>query len=87
MTDTRHLFPILSEKLVELLRQLNSKEWNNATIAKEWTVKDIATHLLDTNLRTLSAGRDKHTMVPDRNITEYGDLVNYLNKFNADCVS
>ena len=49
-----HLFPKLDEKLLELLRGLNDEEWHMPTIAKRWRVKDIAAHLLDGNIRTLS---------------------------------
>jgi uncharacterized protein (TIGR03083 family) len=87
MIETTHLFPVLNEKLVTLLRLLNDDEWNNRTLARMWTVKDIAAHLLDTNLRTLSQSRDGHKVVPDREIREYHDLVDYLNDMNADWVS
>jgi uncharacterized protein (TIGR03083 family) len=87
MIETTHLFPVLNEKLVTLLRSLNEDEWNKKTLARMWTVKDMASHLLDTNLRILSQSRDGHKVVPDREIREYHDLVGYLNKMNADWVS
>jgi len=83
---TAHLFPLLDEKLISLLRSLTSEEWNKPTIAKLWTVKDIAAHLLDTNIRTISLARDQHGMEPDRTINSYHDLVDYLNQLNADWV-
>jgi len=54
---TAHLFPIVGAKLLDLLKNLTPKDWN-CTAVKQWTVKDLATHLLDTNLRRLSIGRD-----------------------------
>lgn len=83
---TAHLFPILDQQLISLLRSLTADEWNKPTIAKLWTVKDIAAHLLDTNFRALSLGRDEHILQPDREIKSYTDLVAYLNQLNADWV-
>jgi uncharacterized protein (TIGR03083 family) len=87
MIHTVHLFAALDEKLIELLRSLTHDDWDKPTIAKLWTVKDIAAHLLDTNIRTLSMGRDKHRLIPDRDINSYQSLVDYLNKLNADWVA
>lgn len=84
MIHTTHLFPLLDQKLLELLRTLPADDWNKPTLAKRWTVKDIAAHLLDGNLRTLSFSRDSYALLPDRNITSYGDLVGYLNHLNAE---
>ncbi len=83
---TAHLFPLLDEKLISLLRSLTIEEWNQPTIAKLWTVKDIASHLLDGNIRTLSLARDQHRVELDRIINSYRDLVDYLNQLNADWV-
>jgi hypothetical protein len=68
--------------LIELLQFLTDKEWNAPTIAKLWTVKDIAAHLLDGNLRTLSSSRDKYFGETQQNINTYNDLVAYLNQLN-----
>jgi uncharacterized protein (TIGR03083 family) len=80
--DTLHLFPVLDKLLIELLRLLTAEEWNTPTIAKRWTVKDIASHLLDGNLRTLSLLRDQYVGDPPSNIHSYADLVEYLNQLN-----
>jgi len=56
-------------------------------VAKLWTVKDVAAHLLDTSLRTLSIARDGYTGDPPSNIQSPADLINYLNKLNADWVA
>ncbi len=87
MIHTAHLFPVLDQKLIDLLRSLGEKEWENPTLAKLWTVKDIASHLLDGNLRTLSFSRDKHLLSPDRKISSYTELVTYLNQLNAEWVT
>lgn len=73
--------------LIDLLQSLTKEEWNKPTIAKQWTVKDIAAHLLDTNLRTLSFARDGYQLAPDMSIEKYSDLLSYLNKLNADWVN
>ena len=57
MIETTHLFPVLDQKLIELLKSLSPEDWNKQTVAKLWTVRDIAAHLLDGNLRTLSLSR------------------------------
>ena len=83
---TVHLLPVLDAHLFELLGGLAEKEWYAQSIAKKWVVKDIAAHLLDGNIRTLSFSRDRLTLKPDHSITGYRELVDYLNGLNADWV-
>ncbi|HZX73794.1 MAG TPA: maleylpyruvate isomerase N-terminal domain-containing protein, partial [Cyclobacteriaceae bacterium] len=83
---TVHLFPKLDQKLLELLKSLHPDDWSRPTLAKQWTVKDIASHLLDGNFRTLSFVRDKHVVNTPKELHSYQDLVDYLNKLNADWV-
>ena len=61
---TAHLFPVLDAQLIDLLRSLAPDEWERQTIAPRWKVKDVAAHLLDTQLRKLSFGRDAYTPAP-----------------------
>ncbi len=77
-----HLIPVIDTLLIELLQSLTSDEWNAPTIARQWTVKDIAAHLLDGNVRNLSASRDKYRLPAPANIYSYNDLVVYLNHLN-----
>ncbi|KQS26761.1 maleylpyruvate isomerase N-terminal domain-containing protein [Dyadobacter sp. Leaf189] len=84
--ETAHLFPILDQKLIELLKSLSAEEWNKPTVAKHWCVKDVAAHLLDGNLRVISHMRDGYLSPPDRKISSYADLVAYLNQFNEDWI-
>ena len=86
MIHTIPLFPILDKKLIDLLKDLEPADWSKATVARQWTVKDIASHLLDGNMRTISLYRDNHIVPPDREIHSYADLVAFLNQFNADWV-
>lgn len=86
LIDTVPLFPVLDKLLTELLRSLTPEEWQSPTIAKLWRVKDIAAHLLDVSLRTLSVSRDNYSGGQPENIQSYEDLVAYLNQLNADWV-
>ncbi len=83
---TTHLFSILDKKLIEMLGSLSATDWEKQTRAKLWKVKDIAAHLLDGNLRTLSMSRDQFFGEKPENINTYQDLLNYLNQLNADWV-
>lgn len=84
---TAHLFPILDKKLIDLLRSLPEDEWKRKTRARQWTVKDVATHLLDGNIRTLSISRDKYFGDPPNGVNSHETLVAYLNQLNASWVN
>lgn len=84
---TLHLFERLDSQLILLLRSLEADDWHKATLAKQWMVKDIAAHLLDGNLRTLSMIRDSYFGSKPEAINSYQDLVRYLNELNADWVN
>jgi len=81
--STLHLLPVLDAELIELSKSLSAEDWNKPTIAKKGIVKDIAAHLLDTNIRTLSFSRDGHSLQPLNPINSYKELVDYLNELNA----
>lgn len=83
--QTLHLFLPLDQKLIELLKSLSHDEWNKQTVAAQWTVKDVAAHLLDGNMRTLAAV-ENFSGDPPNAIHSYKDLVDYLNRLNADWV-
>jgi uncharacterized protein (TIGR03083 family) len=68
---TAGLFAPLHGELIALLRGLSADEWNAPTVAGAWTVKDVAGHLLDTNLRRLSLHRDAHVPPP---FTSFNDI-------------
>jgi uncharacterized protein (TIGR03083 family) len=78
------LFPGLHTELMTLLRSLAPSDWNRPTACALWSVKDITAHLLDSQLRRLSFGRDGLTAAPDPPIAGYRDLVAYLNRLNAE---
>jgi uncharacterized protein (TIGR03083 family) len=79
---TAHLFPKIEELLLSLLRSLGSDDWERQTIAPKWKVKDVAAHLLDTQLRRLSMARDGY-LPPAPPIT---DLVAFIDRLNQEGV-
>lgn len=83
--EVLHLFPLLDKKLIGLLKSLTPDEWQMQTVAKLWKVKDVAAHLLDGNIRTLSMLRDNY-FGEQANANSYQELVDYLNRLNADWV-
>jgi hypothetical protein len=83
---TVHLFPLLDQKLIELLKSLSADDWKKPTLAKLWTVKDIAAHLLDGNIRVISSSHQFSGDPPSVPINNYSDLVDFLNGLNATWV-
>lgn len=80
---TGHLFRPLHATLIEVLQGLGPDDWNRPTGAGDWTVRDAAAHLLDGDLRRISADRDAHVPAPAEPIAGYNDLLRYLNDLNA----
>jgi uncharacterized protein (TIGR03083 family) len=84
---TTDLFCELHDELLSLLKSLSGDDWPKPTAAGAWTVKDIAAHLLDSDIRRISFQRDKLPQVPpEAPIENYRDLVNFLNQLNTDWV-
>lgn len=84
---TAHLFPTLDAQLIDLLRSLAPDDWERQTIAPRWKVKDVAAHLLDTQLRKLSFGRDGYTPSPPPVIAGDRDLISFIDRLNAEGVT
>ena len=85
--ETVELFLPLQRELVSLLRGLGESEWSRPTLARQWTVKDVAAHLLDTDLRRLSSLRDSYRPPPPaEDVSGYHGLVAFLNRLNASWV-
>ncbi len=80
--ETAGLFLPLQRELVALLRGLSEADWSRPTVARGWTVKDVAAHLLDTDLRRLSAQRDRHIPSAAR-LGSYEEIVAFINQLNA----
>ena len=82
--DTRAMFRPVSTNLVALLREVPTSDWNRATIAGRWMVRDIVAHLLDTSLRRLSFHRDAMAPPPPpQPISSEREFVTFINDLNA----
>ena len=83
---TAHLFQRLEDKLLDLLRSLQPEDWTKQTIAGRWKVRDVAAHMLDTQLRKLSFVRDGFRPQA-AGAAPPGDLVKFVNRLNQDGVA
>jgi len=85
---TAHLFPGLHQHLMGLLRGLDPGDWERPTVAGAWCVRDVAAHVLDTQVRRLTLQRDGQVIAPpDRDLSDYAQLVELINDLNASWVS
>ena len=87
MIATSHLFRPLGRELISLLLSMDASDWTRPTSAAEWSVKDVAAHLLDGDLRRLSAQRDDYLPAAPKSVESNEDLVRYLNDLNRAWVS
>lgn len=78
-----HLFPRIESELLSLLGSLSPAEWQMPTVSPAWSVKDIASHLLDGNLRRLSMARDGYYAEAPR---AGESLAAFINRINAEGV-
>ena len=86
--ETAPLFEPLARELVALLRRLQPRDWLLPTSAGAWTVRDVAAHLLDVDLRRISAERDGHAAPPPAGgIPDGVALLAFLDDLNADWVT
>ena len=78
------LLPAERATLLALLEALSLDDWFTPTIAGDWTVKDIAAHLVADDLGRVSSSRDDHLQpwVPADET-----LKAYIDRRNADWVS
>jgi len=69
VTDVREPLTAQRERLLGLLASLSAAQWAAPTAAPEWSVKDVALHLLGVDLSWLARDRDDETAgiiaVPD----------------------
>lgn len=87
LVNTAPLFRPLHNELVRLLKGLRPQEWLHPTLARRWRVRDIVAHLIDTDLRRISAQRDgHHGPAPEEPIESYEQLVAFLNELNREWV-
>jgi len=83
---TAHLYPTLEHLLIDLLRSLSPGDWERETVAPTWRVRDVAAHLLDTQLRKLSGARDGYALERPE-ISSDADLVAFINRLNREGVT
>jgi uncharacterized protein (TIGR03083 family) len=82
---TAHLFPKIEGLLIELLQSLSPEDWERQTVSPRWKVKDVAAHLLDTQLRKLSLARDGY-FAEQPVINSPSDLAAFINRLNEEGV-
>jgi uncharacterized protein (TIGR03083 family) len=85
-TLTIDLFPGLLKALLDLLESLPADEWNRPTACPQWSVKDVALHLLGGDIGILSRKRDgyrgPYTAGTQEPITSWHDLVELIDHLN-----
>lgn len=81
-----HLLPVLEHQLIGLLRTLNEAEWEQRIASGKYSVKDIAAHMLDNNLRILSLIRDGYRTGRPEEIKSYFDLVSYRDRQDEEWI-
>ena len=85
---TAPLFAGLHAELIALLRGLARADWERPTTAAGWTVRDVAAHMLDGDIRRLSAHRDGHAPAPPAAaLASYRGLVDHLDQLNATWIA
>jgi uncharacterized protein (TIGR03083 family) len=80
-------FAPLHARLITLLRGLGPSDWQRPTACALWSVRDIAAHLLDDDLRRLSAQRDGHPLPGAGPIEDSAALVAFVHQLNAEWVA
>jgi len=76
----------VDDALIPLLRSLQLDDWRRPAVG-QWAVRDVVAHLLDGAVRRLSLDRDGYQLsAPDRDLSDYRELVAYLNDLNATWV-
>ena len=83
---TAHLFPGLEAKLIELYcARLRREDWERQTLAPKWKVKDVAAHLLDTQVRKVAAARHGYKAENCKKLSPE-KLIALINSLNAEGV-
>ncbi|MBI3404298.1 MAG: maleylpyruvate isomerase N-terminal domain-containing protein [Acidobacteria bacterium] len=82
---TAHLYGKLEDCLLDLLRSLSPEEWEKQTVSPKWKVKDVVAHMLDTQLRKLSMGRDGN-LPPAKKFDSRDEFLAFINGLNQDGV-
>jgi uncharacterized protein (TIGR03083 family) len=78
-------FPALLDSLLDLLNGLSPEDWSRPTVAADWSVKDVAQHLLGDDIGILSWKRDGYSELSEP-IEAWDELVAWINQRNAQWV-
>ena len=81
------LFLPLHAELIALLRGLAAADWDRPTLCALWSVRDIAAHLLDDDLRRLSSHRDGQQLASAPREPSEAGLLEFINRLNAEWVA
>lgn len=84
---TAQHFSPLHRALIEFLHSLQPDDWDRPTVAGRWRVKDVAAHLLDGDLRKLSAHRDGHQLTLEQPPRDYAEVVALIQRLNSEGVA
>jgi len=79
------LFPEILDALLDLLGGLSDAEWDAPTVCPDWSVKDLAGHLLGDDVGMLSRRRDGYRR-GNAAFASWDDLVAFINRQNAEWV-
>ncbi len=83
--NVAELFPQERAALLALLRTLSDEQWASPTVCADWSVHDVALHLLGGDIGILSARRDgyREPRPPHLNLSDWDTLVAFINQRNA----
>ncbi|MDR3574353.1 MAG: maleylpyruvate isomerase N-terminal domain-containing protein [Anaerolineaceae bacterium] len=79
------LFPEILAELIALLKTLSTNDWQKPTACANWSVKDVALHLLGGEIGNLSRRRDGN--IPSASINDWNELVTFINEANQNWIS
>ena len=84
--DVLELFAGERAALIDLLGLLSESEWATPTACTDWSVKDVALHLLGDDVGRLSGGRDGSVDPsfggPDLDLSTWSGLISAINRQN-----
>ena len=79
------LLPEKLGQLISLLKSLSESDWKKPTVCPNWSVKDVALHLLGGEIGNLSRRRDGN--VSKVSINDWNEIVTFINDWNKSWVS
>jgi uncharacterized protein (TIGR03083 family) len=79
------LFPEIHGELITLLKSLSANDWQKPTVCTDWSVKQVALHLLGGEIGNLSRRRDGH--VSKATINGWNELVTFINDWNQSWIA